>query len=120
KYQSLIAAHACGRALKKLNELRVAEGKIPLEHGIGLHYGLIQYGNIGANDRLDFTAVGTAVNIASRVAALCADLERSVLISGTLANFLRIRLDNHGARELKGMPQPVEIYSLPPRDLAVL
>lgn len=120
KYQSLIAAHACGRALKKLNELRVAEGKIPLEHGIGLHYGLIQYGNIGANDRLDFTAVGTAVNIASRVAALCADLGRSVLISGTLANFLRIRLDNHGARELKGMPQPVEIYSLPPRDLAVL
>jgi adenylate cyclase len=113
KYQSLIAANAAGRALKKLNERRVSEGKIPLEHGIGLHFGLIQYGNIGSNDRLDFTAVGTAVNIASRIAALCAELGRSVLISKKLAEFLRIRLDSHGKIELKGIPQPVEIFSLP-------
>jgi adenylate cyclase len=113
KYQSLIAANAAGRALKKLNERRISEGKIPLEHGIGLHYGLIQYGNIGSHDRLDFTAVGSAVNIASRVAALCSELGRSVLISADLARLLLIRLDSHGQKELKGIPQPVEIFSLP-------
>ncbi len=113
KYQSLIAANAAGRALKKLNERRVSEGKIPLEHGIGLHYGLIQYGNIGSNDRLDFTAIGAAVNTASRVAALCAELGKNVLISADLARLLRIRLEPHGAKELKGIPNPIEIFSLP-------
>lgn len=113
KYQSLIAANSAGRELAKLNAIRVSEGKIPIEHGIGLHFGDIQYGNIGARDRLDFTAIGAAVNTASRVAALCSELERPVLISGELARYLRIRLDSHGAKELKGIPQPVEIFSLP-------
>lgn len=113
KYQSLIAANAAGRALMKLNERRVSEGKIPLEHGIGLHYGLIQYGNIGSDDRLDFTAVGAAVNTASRVAGLCAELGKNVLISADLARLLKIRLETQGVRELKGIPKPLEIFSLP-------
>ena len=113
KYQSLIAANAAGRALKKLNERRVSEGKIPLEHGIGLHFGLIQYGNIGSDDRLDFTAIGAAVNTASRVAALCAELGKNVLISADLAHLLRIRLETHGQIELKGIPRPIEIFSIP-------
>lgn len=113
KYKSLIAANAAGRALKLLNQRRIAEDKMPLEHGIGLHYGTIQYGNIGSTDRLDFTAIGSAVNIASRIAAQCGELGRTVLISADLAKFLRIRLDSHGAKELKGIPMPVEIFSLP-------
>lgn len=113
KYQSLIAANAAGKALQRLSRQRVEEGKIPLEHGIGLHYGLIQYGNIGSNERLDFTAIGSAVNIASRIAALCSELSAPVLISGDLARFLRIRLESRGAQELKGIPMPVEVFSLP-------
>jgi adenylate cyclase len=113
KYQSLIAANAAGKALKKLNAARVEQGKIPIGHGIGLHYGKIQYGNIGSDDRMDFTAVGAAVNIASRVAAQCAELGESLLISEDLARFLRIRLKSHGQMELKGIPKPVEIFSLP-------
>ena len=113
RYQSLIAANAAQKALDKLNERRVEEGKIPLRHGIGLHYGRIQYGNIGSDDRLDFTVIGTAVNTASRVAALCAELAQPVLISGTLAGLMRLQLTSHGLTELKGIPQPVEIFSLP-------
>lgn len=118
KYQSLIAAHAAGKALQRLSRQRVEEGKIPLEHGIGLHYGLIQYGNIGSNERLDFTAIGSAVNIASRIAALCAELSAPVLISGDLARFLRIRLESRGSQELKGIPMPVEVFSLPRKTLS--
>ena len=115
RYQALVAAHAAGKALSQLNERRIAEGKIPLEHGIGLHYGAIQYGNIGSNERLDFTAIGSAVNIASRVAALCGELGRAVLLSGDFARLISLRLDAHGEQELKGIPQPVGIYSLPDR-----
>jgi len=118
KYQSLIAANAAGKALQRLSRQRVEEGKIPLEHGIGLHYGLIQYGNIGSNDRLDFTAIGSAVNIASRIAALCAELSSPVLISADLARFLRIRLESRGEKELKGIPLPVEVFSLPVKALS--
>ncbi|HNN01222.1 MAG TPA: adenylate/guanylate cyclase domain-containing protein, partial [Turneriella sp.] len=115
RYQSLLAANAAGKALQKLNEQRIAEEKIPLEHGIGLHYGRIEYGNIGSDERLDFTAVGAAVNTASRVAALCADLGQSVLISGDLAQLLRVRLTPQGIKELKGIPRPVAIFALPPK-----
>ena len=115
RYQSLLAANAAGKALQRLNEQRIAEEKIPLEHGIGLHYGRIEYGNIGSDERLDFTAVGAAVNTASRVAALCADLGQSVLISGDLAQLLRVRLTPQGIKELKGIPRPVAIFALPPK-----
>lgn len=115
RYQALLAANEAGKSLRKLNEERLAEEKIPLEHGIGLHYGTIQYGNIGSDERLDFTAVGTAVNLASRISALCAETGKTVLISETLARMLRVRLESEGRRELKGIPQPIEVYSLPMR-----
>ncbi|HMV35196.1 MAG TPA: hypothetical protein PKD60_04835, partial [Turneriella sp.] len=56
-----------------------------------------------------------AVNTASRVAALCADLGQSVLISGDLAQLLRVRLTPQGIKELKGIPRPVAIFALPPK-----
>jgi class 3 adenylate cyclase len=42
------------------------------------------WGNIGAADRLDFTAIGPAVNLVSRLEGLCRPLGRSVLISGSV------------------------------------
>ena len=53
--------------------------------GTALHLGEILWGNIGAADRLDFTAIGPAVNLVSRLEGLCRPLGRSVLISGALA-----------------------------------
>ena len=50
-----------------------------------LHLGEMLWGNIGAADRLDFTAIGPAVNLVSRLEGLCRPLERTVLISGAFA-----------------------------------
>ena len=43
------------------------------------------WGNIGAADRLDFTAIGPAVNLVSRLEGLCRPLDKAVLISGAFA-----------------------------------
>ena len=51
----------------------------------GLHLGEILWGNIGAADRLDFTAIGPAVNLVSRLEGLCRPLDRAVLVSGAVA-----------------------------------
>jgi adenylate cyclase len=112
KYRSILAAKAANQALDLLNEKRKTENKMPVRHGIGLHYGTIEYGNIGGRDRLDFTAIGSSVNMTSRVAALCGDLDKSLLLSEDLAKLLRIQLISHGKHTLKGIPQPQEIFSV--------
>src|SRR5262249_57112201 len=60
---ALAAAEDALADLDALNERRRAEGKAILEADIALHTGAVMYGNIGAPDRLDFTAIGTAVNL---------------------------------------------------------
>jgi hypothetical protein len=63
-----------------LDMVRQAQGLPPLPFGAALHLGEILWGNIGAADRLDFTAIGPAVNLVSRLEGLCrpvgADLGR--------------------------------------------
>ena len=52
---------------------------------LGLHIGEVFYGNIGSEDRLDFTVVGPAVNEVSRIAAMCRSVDRDVLLSSAFA-----------------------------------
>ena len=74
-------AEACGAALRAVSAARAgmahldaapqARGLPPLSFGAALHLGEILWGNIGAADRLDFTAIGPAVNLVSRLEGLC-------------------------------------------------
>ena len=59
-----------------LDEARRAQELPPLPFGVALHLGEMLWGNIGAADRLDFTAIGPAVNLVSRLEGLCRPLER--------------------------------------------
>lgn len=112
RYRALLAARAANRALDSLNVKRIAVGLIPIHHGIGLHYGTIEYGNIGSDTRLDFTAIGPAVNLASRIAAQCSTLDEPVLVSATLAASLRLKFRSLGRIELKGLTEPQEILAM--------
>ena len=56
----------------------------PARCGMALHVGEVSYGNIGAGDRLDFTAIGPAVNLTARLEPLTKQLERPLLVSATL------------------------------------
>ncbi|MDQ7249341.1 adenylate/guanylate cyclase domain-containing protein [Dongia sedimenti] len=114
---ALRAAHEAFDALDALNEIRASAGKPPLRAGIGLHAGSVSYGNIGAvignSARLDFTAIGPAVNLASRIQDLCRGLNRPLLASKAFASPCGSLLVPLGKFDLAGFPEPQEIYGLP-------
>jgi class 3 adenylate cyclase len=95
-----------------LDDERRAEGLPPLPFGVALHLGEIFWGNIGAADRLDFTAIGPAVNLVSRLEGLCKPLGRSVLVSGALAAESDTPLASLGTFELRGIAAPCSVYAL--------
>ncbi len=63
------------------NKDRSAKNEPLIRFGIGLHRGVVSYGNIGAPDRLDFTVIGPAVNLVARIEGQTRVLDRTFLIS---------------------------------------
>lgn len=83
-----------------------------LGFGVGLAAGPATVGQIGYEDRLDYTVIGDVVNFASR---LCASAEDGqILIDATMADFVRSKfaLVALGARHLKGYDRPLAVYSV--------
>src|SRR4029077_15785500 len=99
-----VAAAAAGMA--HLDAVRQAQGLAPLPFGAALHLGEMLWGNVGAVGRLDFTAIGPAVNLVSRLEGLCRPLGRSVLISGALAAETSTPLVPLGDHVLRGIAAP--------------
>jgi adenylate cyclase len=99
-------------ALERLNMTRLNRGAAEIRFGLSLHVGDVAYGNIGGANRLDFTAIGSAVNLASRIESLTAKLGKNVLLSEELARLLRRPTRRVGAFELKGFTEPHAIFEL--------
>jgi adenylate cyclase len=108
--RAVVAARA---GMAHLDVARQAQGLPPLPFGAALHLGEMLWGNIGAVDRLDFTAIGPAVNLVSRLEGLCRPLGRSVLISGALAAETATPLVPLGEHMLRGIAAPCAIFTLP-------
>src|SRR5689334_15330706 len=112
--EAALRAVAAARAgMAHLDAARVAQGLPPLPFGAALHLGEILWGNIGAADRLDFTAIGPAVNLVSRLEGLCRPLGHSVLISGAVAAETATPLLSLGRHELRGIAVPCDVFTLP-------
>lgn len=110
---ALSAAEDALAALAKLNAARAAAGEPALEVGIALHTGAVMYGNIGAPDRLDFTVIGPAVNLVTRLEQMCVELGRPLLASARFAAPCGSRLVPVGRARLRGIPAEQEIHGLP-------
>ena len=108
--RAVIAARA---GMAHLDAMRQAQGLPSLPFGVALHLGEMLWGNVGAADRLDFTAIGPAVNLVSRLEGLCRPLGRSVLISGTVAAETRTPLVPLGDHRLRGIAAPCAVFTLP-------
>lgn len=115
--QALDAAEAAGVAVEALNQRRRHDGLPVTGFDLALHLGEVLYGNIGSQDRLDFTVVGPAVNEASRIEAMCDALDQRVVISEAFhdhALACRERLVSLGRYMLRGVSRPQELFTLDP------
>jgi adenylate cyclase len=101
-----------------LNARRSAEGRPVTSAYVGLHVGEVFYGNIGSEDRLDFTLVGPAVNEVSRIASMCRSVDRELLVSTDFRDGLdaagRRYLVSTGRFALRGIGRAQDLYTLDP------
>jgi adenylate cyclase len=111
---NLLRAVTEGRqAMAALNDKNAELGWAPLNYGIGVHVGDVMYGNIGSRTRLDFTVIGPAVNMASRLEALTKQLHKPVLLSGAFADLVKgeFELESVGKHTVRGFNDPIELFA---------
>src|ERR1700710_2392927 len=103
----------CCPAGVSLNQKNSETGRAPLNYGIGVHVGDVMYGNIGSRTRLDFTVIGTAVNMGSRLETLTKQLGRPVLLSRAFADFVEsdFDLERVGEYRVRGFNDPIELFA---------
>lgn len=114
---SLRAAELALVRVAELTARRQKAGQPVSRFYIALHLGEVLYGNIGAQDRLDFTVVGPAVNEVARIEAMCRSLDQSLVISQAFAEVARAadpesRLVSLGRYALRGVTRPQELFTL--------
>src|ERR1700686_3245174 len=118
KRMALRAERRFRRNMASLNARRSAEGRPTTSAYVGLHVGEVFYGNIGSEDRLDFTVVGPAVNEVSRIASMCSSVDLELLTSSDFC----AGLDNNGQGylvstgrfALRGIGSAQHLYTLDP------
>jgi adenylate cyclase len=115
---ALQAEHRFRRNMMSLNARRAEAGRPITSAYVGLHVGEVFYGNIGSEDRLDFTVVGPAVNEVSRIASMCRSVDRELLASSDFRAGLdaagRGFLISTGRFALRGIGRAQDLYTLDP------
>jgi adenylate cyclase len=100
------------RALDAAEEALAAVAALPpLRIGVALHVGELAYGNIGGSNRLDFTAIGPAVNLAARLEGLTSKLGKPLVVSAEIARLTTRATDDLGPFDLKGVPEAVHVHA---------
>jgi adenylate cyclase len=114
----MTALNAAIEALENVrswNAERAKAGDPVMELDIAVHLGRVQFGNVGAGNRLDFTVIGAAVNEASRLEALCDELERHLVISekfAAAATHCTGRLVPLGRHALRSVSRDQELFTV--------
>ncbi len=112
---ALEAAREMLQAVKELNKVRAARGAPVLAMRIGIESGEALVGDLGSSVRSVYTAVGTCINLASRLQEIARDIGEVVVVGPEA----RSRIDGAALRPLgpvqvRGMPRPIEIFTLDP------
>ena len=115
---ALRAEHGFRKNIASLSARRAAYDRPTTSAYVGLHVGEVFYGNIGSEDRLDFTVVGPAVNEVSRIASMCRSIDRDLLASSEFRGGLdatgRRYLVSTGRYALRGISRAQDLYTLDP------
>jgi len=119
--KALRAARAIDYALESINEKLKSELKQPLEVGIGISGGSLLLGRIGYGEAVDFTVIGSPVNVASRLEALAKEKGFQIMLSRDVAREASWEPSTEFTMtvEVRGVAEPVEVIGIPRgRDLA--
>ena len=107
------AREVCQEALAAACEARGNVAALDsVRFGLALHLGEVLYGNIGGGNRLDFTCIGPAVNLAARLEKLAAKLGRVILASSEFARHCQPDLLPLGEFALPGFTAPERVFGL--------
>jgi adenylate cyclase len=112
----------CRRALASAREARAlidtldappgAEGGDAIRFGLALHMGEVMYGNIGGGNRLDFTCIGPAVNLAARLENVAAKLSKTIVASAEFAGHVPGAFTPLGEFAVAGFSAPQMVFGL--------
>jgi len=110
---ALEAAREALAGFDKLNERRCELGRPALGVKIALHAGTVVFGNIGAPSRLDFTTIGPAVNMVTRLEGLAGRLGLRLLASERFASPCDSQMVSIGYHPLRGIALQQELFTVP-------
>ncbi len=108
---ALEAARAAREEIAALESSHAIAGVERVRFGLALHIGELLYGNIGGPDRLDFTCIGPAVNLAARIEKLAGELGRTLLASADFAARCPA-LVPVGRFAIRGLEAPQRVFGL--------
>jgi adenylate cyclase len=101
-------------AVKKLNDDLAAKGRAPIQIGIGIHSGSAIVGSVGSPQRLEFTAIGNTVNIASRMQGLTKTVGRPLLVTAAVRDRSRdsFSFEELPPQEVRGIDGRLSIFAV--------
>jgi len=113
--RALAAALSMRARLREINAARSDDHLAPIRFGIGIHTGMVAAGMLGSADQHEYTIIGDAVNVASRVEGLTRQFDTDILVSesswslAAAAGFTGRRI---ASAQVKGRAEPVVVYAL--------
>jgi adenylate cyclase len=120
---AVASARAMLTAIDEWNKERAKAGQPPVQLSVGIHYGKVVLGNIGAERRLEFAVLGDTVNVASRLENLTRERACSAIVSDDLVQAVRCQTDERSevllagfrkeeAQELRGRQSLLGVWTL--------
>ena len=113
-YQAIIASLQMRQALMELNERRKTQRKNPIHIGCGINYGPVIAGQIGSDEKLEYTVIGDTVNLASRTESLSKVYGADILITENVLREVQglFRIEKMERLKVKGKSQAITIYAV--------